>query len=1097
MPSIRAALLGWALAFVASGSASAQPHLVEVADLVGVQHAPLTRSMLVGAGVAIFDYDRDGRPDLLFADDAGPCHLYHNEPGGALGFTFRDVSQETGIAALCRGFAFAILDYDRDGWDDIAIGTSAGVVLLHNEGGNFVDRSGVAGLGGETAAATLTAADYDRDGYPDLYVGRYVTFPRYPVHTCGANRLYHNRGDGTFEDLSRALGADDTGCALAVSFVDLDGDGALDLFVGNDFGNTVQPTEMLRYDGERFQPMARAWGGALTTYAMGVAFGDVDGDGRLDFVSTNIGRNVLLRATASGFADDTETYGVALATALDTTTNVLHWRASWGVALADFDLDGQQDLYIASGYLLAESPIATSLTEPNGLFAGMGDRFALVPGEGDDPKGSRGVAIGDLDGDGVPDIVVSNIATSRDPDTSYARPSIYLGAPPAGRGFLSLRLVGSVSDLRAAGARVWATAGGITQQRDVDAGGASHASQHDATVLFGLGDAALATVRVRWPSGAVTTHGPLAANGRYTLEEPLWMRVPARMSVGATADLELTPLDEDGAVRGSGLAVSFQVSAGALVGPVRDLGDGRYQQTFQAPPAAAEVTATAQVEGVPMPARPRIVVRGADSTTIAVTDAPGVVGQSSGVHIYPRDATGVAIGAGHAVELLALSGTVGTAVDRGDGRYDVSFTPSQAGTVSLSARVDGVVQEAVRALDVVPAFDPQRSSTEAVYSIAAPGDRVLLRARALDGAGRVSAAIQSLLFVPSAGTLEPGPTVSSPGVATQWLRVPSTDAPPFIRVQASIGGVAIAHDAIIYVQAKGLAAPVAVVDAASSKTASFHAAIPADGQSAVRVMAIVRDTNGGYLPATPGTVFSTTGGSWRGPATSGLGNIGTRCLISPTTPGIVEVSASVSGLPLAGVARIYFHPATPGDPVQDGCGDDSFFPVVPEVPPVIDGGAAAPDAGASGPDGSVAADDGGIAEDGGPQDDDGGAASEDGGAVMDGGAEDDGGVAEADGGAPDAGMGEDDGGSIVDGGIAADAGEPGADGGAIEIMDAGDPMSPPVPDAGVPPRERNLWGCNAAPGGGANALLWLTTFGTLLWRRRRRGSPGVTGADSR
>src|SRR5205823_2751828 len=146
-----------------------------------------------------------------------------------------------------------------------------------------------------------------------------------------------------------------------------------------------------------------------------------------------------------------------------------------------------------------------------------------------------------------------------------ARPAIYLSTPPAGRAFLALRLQGSVSDRRAAGARAWVTAGGETQMRDVDTGGASHGSHHDATLLFGLGDALEASsVRVRWPSGATSEHGPLAANARYVLKEPEWFRVPARVAAGAIADLEMTPLDGDGAPLGGGLEVAFTASAGTL-----------------------------------------------------------------------------------------------------------------------------------------------------------------------------------------------------------------------------------------------------------------------------------------------------------------------------------------------------------------------------------------------------------------------------------------------------------------------------------------------------------------------------------------------------
>jgi hypothetical protein len=385
-------------ALFAAGAAAAQPHLVEVSEIVGVTHVPATRSRLVGAGVVIFDYDRDGRADLLFADDAGPCHLYRNEPGGDLGFRFREVGLETGLASPCRGLALSILDYDRDGWEDVAVGGAAGVILLRNEAGTFREVTAIAGLGGETSAAALSAADFDRDGYPDLYVGRYVVAPRFPIHGCGANRLYRNRGDGTFEEVAAALGAADEGCTLAAAFLDVDGDGDLDLVVANDFGQFVRPNEILRNDGDRFVATAGPWGAQSRMYAMGFTAGDVDGDGRIDVFFTNIGRNLLLRGGPAGFVDETERFGVGLA------LQDGKWRSGWGAALADFDLDGMLDLYVAAGFLLAEPPIANAPDQPNTLFAGQPGLFALVAGEGADPRSSRGVAVGDLDGDGVPDL---------------------------------------------------------------------------------------------------------------------------------------------------------------------------------------------------------------------------------------------------------------------------------------------------------------------------------------------------------------------------------------------------------------------------------------------------------------------------------------------------------------------------------------------------------------------------------------------------------------------------------------------------------------------------------------------------------------------
>jgi hypothetical protein len=953
-------LAGVALAALLGATpARAQPRLVEVADLVGVRHTAQTENALVGAGVAIFDYDRDGRPDLLFVDDGGPCRLYRNEAGGAIGLFFRDVTEETRLFSLCRGLAVAVLDYDRDGWDDLAIGSARGVTLLRNGAGTFADRTGPAGLGGERAAAVLAAADVDGDGFPDLYVGRYVTAPRFPVHGCGANRLWRNRGDGTFEDVAASLGVDDAGCALAATLLDLDGDGDLDLVVANDFGTLVRPNEIYRNDAGRFTAVGAAWGAALRIYAMGIAVGDVDGDGHLDLYFTNIGRNVLLRGVGPGFADATEAAGVGLATVVE--GGAVRWRSSWGTALVDLDLDGWDDLYVASGHILAEPPIANARYQPNALLAGAAGGFAPVPGEGDDARNSRAVAVGDLDGDGAPDVVVSNILL-RAPDAPEPRPAIYLSAPPAGRAFLGVRLEGTVSDRRAAGARVFVTSHGRTQTRVVDAGGASHGSHHDATLLFGLGDAtAPVAVRVHWPSGAATSH-LFAPGAVHLVREPRWLRVPPRVAAGSVADLEVEPLDGEGAPLGPGRSVLFAATRGEIAGAAADLGDGRYRQAFRAPDEPGPVRIQVTVDGAPLSARPLVRVVAGDETTTAVPEAPARAGETVQVHVVPRDSAGVPLGPGRAVVLVPSSGSAGTAEDLGDGTYRIPFTAPAPGTVTLAVEVDGVRQASATSLAVVTPFDPARSSVEVLYALAAPGDRVLLRARVVDGAGRPSPAVADLSFAASSGTIEGRPQSFATGFATQWLALPDA-APEKVTVRATVAGEPMARDAIVRVLPGGSPAPRDLLDPISSGPLAFHTAIPADGRSTVRVLAAVRDVNGGFLTATPGTVFTTSAGTWRGPATAGLGNLATRCLVAPEAPGVAEVRLSVSGVPMAGRALIAFHAARPGEPAQDGCGLDEG-PEVPEslpgAEPPLDGGAAAPDAGVGG-NGGGTPDAGGVA----------------------------------------------------------------------------------------------------------------------------------------
>jgi hypothetical protein len=1050
----------------------AQIHFVEVSAEVGVTHVQQTRSQPNAAGIALFDFDNDGRLDALFTEDQAACRLYRNEIAeGPASFRMTDVSEASGIAVSCRGSAAAVIDFDRDGFDDLLIASGRGVVLLANRpspvGGGarmFVDRSAVAGFGGEAGAATLSVADFDADGWPDVYVGIYVVSARFPMHGCGRNRLYRNRGDGTFEEVAGVLGADDPGCALAATFVDADGDGFLDLLVANDFGLTVAPSDVLRFDGERFQSVGDAWGATQRMYAMGIAHGDIDGDGRLDFYVTNIGRNVLLRGSGGGFVDTTEEADVGLATIHEGGRT--RFRASWGTALADFDLDGRLDLYVASGYLFAEDAIAVARAEPNVVFAGLGGgRFEAVSGEADDPRGSRGVAIGDLDGDGAPDLVISNV-TTREQGAVEPRPAIYLARPPLNRR-LAVRLRGTVCEPRAGGARlVVRTNGGGAQQRDVDTGGASHGSQHDPTLFFGFGDAALPQnapkeLWVRWPSGVSTRHDVPPAEERLEVSEPRWLRIPAVVSVEARVDLEVTPLAPGGALLGSGHVIHFSPSAGTMDGPATDLGDGAYAQSWRAPSSPRDVALELFVDGVRQRVRPRVRVIDGDATTLAPASAPLRTGEDSRVWIEPRDANGVPRGSGLDVVLLASAGTPRAADDLGDGTYAAHFVaPAARGTVRLQVLVQGELQGTERLVHVVEAFDPQRSRLEAVYAIVSPAERLLLRATPVDGAGRASPLLRSIVFSADQGELDERISFVQEMLATSWLQLP-LEVPEAFRARASIAGMPFAREAIVATTGIASGAPPWLIDAARSRVIPFHQAMPADGRSLVRVMAVVRDTNGGFLPATPGTVFRTTGGQWRGPATQAIGMVASRCLIAPDAPGEARVCATVSGVELGECARIQFHVPSPGALVQDGCGEDALFAIIPEEVP--DGGSG----------------DAGVLQDGG-------------------GAQDGGSGAEPDAGARDGAAPEVDAGvvSAVDGAAQAspDAGSSGSmifDAGSVPSNHAGG-----LPGSATPSAQSG--GCDSAGGPLGFSMCAALAACVVFARRRRLRYPGrAVGAADR
>ena len=1052
-------------------STRAAPRFIDVSAAVGIDWTLPSRLPPNAAGIALFDYDGDGRLDVLFTDEAA-CRLMRNVPtASAPGFRLVDVSLATGLSRACPASAAAVIDDERTGYPSLLLAYSTGVVLLANvpspgaPGGRaFVERSASAGLGGEVGAATLSVADYDGDGHPDVYVGRYVVQPRFPHHTCGRNVLYRNRGDGTFEDVAASVGADDAGCALAATFVDLDGDGLLDLFVVNDFGLTVRPNDVLRFDGARFNSVGAALGAADGLYGMGVALGDVNGDGRLDYYVTNIGRNVLRLGTAAGFVDATERAGVALATAPDGVGT--KFRASWGAAMADFDLDGRQDLYVASGHLLAEAAIGTAHVQANAVFEGHGDgTFTLVADEGAEGRASRGVAIGDLDGDGVPDVVVSNL-TSRDP-TVLGSPTIYLSRPPQARRRLVVRLRGTVSEARAGGARVTAeSTSGARQLRVIDTGGASHGSQHEAAAFFGFGESdAPARVSVQWPSGITSEHGVPVGVVQLALEEPAWLRVPETVSPGALATLEATPVNGQGAPLGGGHSVVFEVEGAMREGEATELGDGSYRQVVRAPTSAGVAHVRLRVDGVLLRARLPLAIVDGDRTTLRVLDAPPRTGLASRVLILPKDVDGDRLGPGHAVTLVVSGGTTGQVEDLGDGLYRAHFTaPVVAGPLFLRVTVDGVLQDAQARTDVVAALDAEASTLDISFALVGPGERAQLRALPVDGAGRTSPLLGEITFETNAGTLDDRPIPYAGFMTTQWLVAP-TGAPRVITARARFRGQPVGREGYVLTTGVGPGAPPWLVDGARSRVHAFHAAMPADGRSATRVFLAARDLAGGLLPALPGTRFTTSAGSWRGPANTTLGNVPSRCLVAPVAPGFALACATVSGVEVAVCARVFFHEATPGAPAQDGCGDESFAVEVPEAWPGADGGLVLSPPWAPANDGG--------ALDAGADTADAGADSADAG-VIDGGMVD-GGMVDAgrwvaDGGSDgsaderDAGF-EDDAGVALDAGIGADAGQA-RDAGYVWDAGYAADAGPRAEDAGIAAVDGSADGTGARVGGG-------------------------------
>lgn len=540
--------LGWTLAALSNGL-SAAPTTSEIftdrAAEVGLEFTHFNGmsgkfyfSEIMGPGGALFDYDNDGDLDVYLVQGAklGDMTDYGDAiypaagllpPGDSLfrndlvetgNLNFVDVTEASGIVARGYGMGVAVGDFTGDGYSDLYITNfGSNQMLRNNGGGTFTDVTDIAGTDDGRWSTSAAFFDYDRDGWLDLFVGNYVNFtlashkpcyaPSGAVDYCSplsyqpdANRLFRNRGDGTFADVSSAARISGAyGGALGVIAADFDGDSWPDVYVAND----GRPNQLWinQRDG-RFVDDALLSGTAFNEQgaaeaSMGVDVADFDGDGDDDLFVTHLDRetNTLYRNDGTGlFEDDTVETGLGLPS---------RGFTGFGTAWLDYDSDGRLDLLVANGAVrIINALVATGDSLPlrqtnqllrqleNGRFqevtAMAGSAFELS-------EVSRGTAVGDVDNDGDTDVLILN-------NNGPVRLLINNGAPSAA--WLGLRLVDYAGGGDSYGTRVGCTLDdGRTVWRTVRAA-ASYCSSNDPRVLFGLGAASsVRLVEARWPDG--------------------------------------------------------------------------------------------------------------------------------------------------------------------------------------------------------------------------------------------------------------------------------------------------------------------------------------------------------------------------------------------------------------------------------------------------------------------------------------------------------------------------------------------------------------------------------------------------------------------
>ena len=527
------------------------PHLEDVTSKTGItfQHTSDPEKKIViesmSGGVILFDYDRDGWLDIYFTNaptvamslkgQKAKGALYHNNHDG----TFTDVTDKAGIGTPCFAMGGAVGDYDNDGWPDLYITCYGGNVLYHNNGdGTFSDVTKKAGVADGRWSTGAAFGDYDGDGFLDLMVVNYVdlrlnALPEFGGAPnckfrgldvqCGprglkgsGDSLFHNKGDRTFADVSKAAGVNDPSgyYGMQVVWGDFNNTGRPDAFVTND----STPKFLYKNEGSgKFSEIGLESGTAVNEdgaeqASMGLAVGDYNHTGRPSLYITNFSDEYSLLFRNDGdwnFTDVSYKAGVAVPSLP---------YVKWGAAFVDLDNDGWLDVIAVSGHVYPQvdtlpsgaryrEPKILQMNQKDGTFCDASTQGGAALRE---PQVSRGLAVGDLFNDGNMDVVINNLDGA---------PVVLKNHGVAGRHWVSFELAGTKSNRLAIGARLKLVAAGITQTEEIHSGG-SYLSQNDLRVHFGLNQATkIDSLEIRWPSGKVETLKDLEADKFYSALE--------------------------------------------------------------------------------------------------------------------------------------------------------------------------------------------------------------------------------------------------------------------------------------------------------------------------------------------------------------------------------------------------------------------------------------------------------------------------------------------------------------------------------------------------------------------------------------------------
>jgi hypothetical protein len=513
---------------------------VETDETPRFPHAPAT----MAGGVAVFDYNKDGHPDIFFANGANiqtlkkdaarfSNRLFRNGGNGV----FTDVTQEAGLAGGGYDMGVAVGDYDNDGFPDLFIAGVHGNSLYHNNGdGTFTNVTARAGLDrnhdakyGPLWSNAAVWVDVNNDGLLDLFVVNYLQWNLKTEHLCGPstgydycsptfyegqpNQLFLNRGDGTFEDASERWGIRDlVGKGMGVGMADYDLDGRPDLFITNDTSYNF----LLHNTGKKFEEVAFSQGVALVedgefVSGMGLDFRDYNNDGYPDIVFAALNNQtfpIYRNKAGKGFEEVTYASGMR---------QLSRTMAGYGPGFYDFDNDGWKDLFVARGHVESIPKPGMEVEQPNTVFrnpGASGQWRALTAEAGLDaapPARHRGVAFGDFDGDGRVDVVVTALGKEAE---------IWMNRTEGAGHWLDVALQGTKSNRDGIGTVVKVVTSAGPQYNHMTSS-VGYASSSHGPVHFGLGsDTKAKLVEIRWPSGTVQTLEDVAGDRILNVKEP-------------------------------------------------------------------------------------------------------------------------------------------------------------------------------------------------------------------------------------------------------------------------------------------------------------------------------------------------------------------------------------------------------------------------------------------------------------------------------------------------------------------------------------------------------------------------------------------------